>query len=90
MELPLLLVSHAIFIFRHLARITVLTSVFVFLVYTDGPTFNLSRENPSFHNTAGFLMIALLSASMGLQGVVGESLGSGVSRYASLRFVPRG
>jgi hypothetical protein len=53
----------------------------VFVVYTDGPTFNLSRENPSFHNTAGFLMIALLSASMGLQGVVGESLGSGVSHH---------
>lgn len=54
-----------------------------YTVYTDGPTFNLSRADPSFHNSAGYVMIGLLSASMGLQGVVGESLGSGV-RFSRL------
>ncbi|KAK9898633.1 hypothetical protein P389DRAFT_36432 [Cystobasidium minutum MCA 4210] len=79
------------------SRIWIMSSVFVQMLltigaavaafYTDGPTFNLSRENPSFHNTAGFLMIALLSASMGLQGVVGESLGSGFTATVVLTSV---
>ena len=46
---------------------------------TDGTTFNLSRSNPSWHNAFGYATLALLSMSMGLQGVVGESLGTGVS-----------
>lgn len=45
---------------------------------TDGTTFNLSRANPSWHNPFGYATLALLSMSMGLQGIVGESLGTGV------------
>lgn len=47
--------------------------------YCKEPAFSLDRSQPSWHNAAGFIAIGLLSASFGMQGVVGESLGTGVS-----------
>ena len=50
------------------------------------PAFNLNRADPSWHNGYGFATIGLLSASMGLQGVMGETLGTGVSVSEPLFF----
>ena len=46
--------------------------------YCGEAAFTLDRSAPSWHNGFGFATIGMLSAAMGLQGVVGESLGTGV------------
>lgn len=48
------------------------------------PAFILDRATPSWHSGYGFATIGLLSASMGLQGVMGEILGTGVRSFGRI------